>query len=79
MLRDVEVIWMRFTHSVSTPDTKRQKEEERKGNYDPVPPLVTEYPYYVNLKTGLAHWAKPYSQHTFRSVDFEFDTFLKVS
>lgn len=78
VMRDLELIWMRITHKDSKPDVEREKAELRKGNHNPVPPLVTEIPYYYNTKVGLTQWAKPYRSSTFRARDIEFDTFLSV-
>jgi len=78
VLRDLELMWVRLTHKDIKPDSEREKAEARKGNHNPVAPIVTEIPYYYNMKTGLTQWAKPYRSSTFRARDIEFDAFLAV-
>jgi len=76
VLRDLELMWVRLTHKRSQPDLEGEKAALRRGNHNPVPPIVTEIPYYYNMKTGLTQWAKPYRSSTFRARDIEYETFL---
>ncbi len=78
VMRDLETIWVRCTDTSETPDVDREVQQARMGNRDPVPPIVTKRPYYVNLRTQLSQWTRPFFNHTFRANDIEFNSFAHV-
>ena len=78
VMRDLELIWVRHTETTETPDVEREIQQARMGNREPVSPIVTKRPYYINLRTQLSQWTRPYFQHTFRASDIEFNSFSHV-
>ena len=78
VLRDLQRIWYRATYTLEKPDADKELEERRKGNNSVVPPIIEKYPYYLNMKTSLSQWAKPYIDSTFRAHDIEYDAFINI-
>jgi len=78
VMRDLETIWCRCTDTTEHPDTEREVQQARMGNRDPVPPIVVKRPYYINMRTQLSQWTRPYFHNTFRANDVEFNSFYHV-
>ena len=78
VMRDLETIWVRCTLSSEEPDVERETQQARMGNQAPAPHVITKRPYYINLRTQLSQWTRPYYNHTFRANDIEFNSFAHV-
>lgn len=88
VLRDLELIWMHVRTSTTEPDEEedsntlgRALDSYSRSLSSPTekhsavkkPPI-----FYVNTRTQLAQWRKPYEPHTYRAKDIEYGTFLHI-
>ncbi len=90
VLRDLELMWMHVRTSTTEVDNDnddsgfelgRSLDSYSRSLMSPIEEQTKEKKppvFYVNTRTQLAQWRKPYEPHTFRAKDIEYDTFLHI-
>ncbi len=80
VLRDLETIWMRCTDKVEVPEPITHDMTRSSKDYAVIQNrTVTERRnYYMNVRTGLSQWTRPYIYNTFRANDIEYNSFAHV-
>ncbi len=79
-LRDLETIWMRCTDKVEVPEPITHDMTRSSKDYAQVERrnVVEKRNYYMNIRTGLSQWIRPYMYNTFRANDIEYNSFAHV-
>ena len=70
-LRVLELLWLRCTHKY-TPNEIHILRRTIGGE------LPESRDYYVNMRTNICQWTRPYHQRVFRAQDIEIDAFVHV-
>ena len=81
MLRVLEVMWIRCNDDGSNIISQKQNPSNIE-NWFSNAILERRKPtfrdYYLNTKTGMTQWTRPYHQKTFNAPDIEIEAFIAI-
>lgn len=77
-IRSLEKMWKRFTADAEEEILRSKLYYGSTGQLNSLLTSKGDIPYYVNCKTLVTQWQRPYHQRTFRTIDIELHTFISI-
>ena len=72
-LRVLELLWLRCTHKFTASEIHNMRKMGHGSGEMPESRF-----YYVNMRTSICQWARPYHQRVFHCQDIEIDAFVHI-